>query len=90
MNVGAKVWIHAMGSYYAGEVIQHGTKAEQPSGRPLRVLVRYTSGAGAIREKWHALDQVSGQYFDSVHNRLFPLVDGAQPQPAGARARVRS
>lgn len=72
---GMKVWIHAMGSYYAGQVVKL---------TPVRALVEYTSGAGKTRQKWVSYDPQRSAYYSGTHD-AFPLVDGAQPQPAGAR-----
>lgn len=77
-NVNDAVWIHAMGSYYAGTVTKKTDK---------RLLVSYTSGAGKTREKWVTLDEGSQQYINSKHETSFPLVAGAQPKPAGARVK---
>jgi hypothetical protein len=77
MDVGSKVWIHAMGSYYAGEIVQ---KTAQ------RVRVQYTSGAGKTRDKWATLDLASGKYINNRGEAAYPLMDGAEPRPRGARA----
>ena len=78
MELNKKVWLHAMGSYYAGTVVK---------ATATRRLVRYTSGAGKTREKWVTLDAATGHYVNSKYEKLFPVVDGAQPKPAGARVR---
>lgn len=72
-----KVWIHAMGSYYGGIIIKTTDK---------RALVEYTSGAGKTRQKWVTFDAKTQKYINSKYETNFPLVDGDQPQPKGARA----
>jgi hypothetical protein len=62
--VGTKVWIHAMGSYYAGEVVKITTK---------RATVRYTSGKGVVREKSVPYWPEKQRYHDKYAEQ-FPLV----------------
>jgi len=77
MQVNDKVWVHAMGSYYAGEVVKI---------TPKRVTVRYTSGAGKTRDKAVAWDPAIGAYAEKycANFPVRPVVDG-EPKPRGAR-----
>lgn len=78
MELNQKVWIHAMGSYYAGTVVKVTAT---------RLLVRYTSGAEKTREKWVTYDAEMGRYINSKYEKNFPVVDGAHRKPAGARTK---
>ena len=78
LKLGTKVWIHAMGSYYAGEVAKI---------TETRALIRYTSGKAVTRDKW--VTRVGDRYVNSSevkYSSPFPLVLGTEPQPMGARA----
>jgi hypothetical protein len=77
MKLGDKVWIHAMGSYYPGEVVKLTDK---------RATVRYKSGAGDEREKAIPFNPEKNTYFEKYQERfpLVPVVDGAAA-PRGSR-----
>jgi hypothetical protein len=84
-QIGNKVWVYAMGSYYAGTIVKHGTKTIDS--KPQRVQVEYTSGAGKTRQKWlNAQD--NGQYAEKYLTE-FPLVEivEGQAKPQGSRGR---
>lgn len=77
MQTGDKVWIHAMGTYYAGDVVKLTDK---------RATVRYTSGAGKEREKAIPFNPETKVYHEKYQARfpLVPIVDGVAA-PRGAR-----
>lgn len=76
IQVGSKVWVYAMGSYYAGQVLGFTEKM---------VKVEYTSGTGKTRTK-KLRKQPDGSYCQDYCSGfpLVPIVEG-EPKPKGCR-----